>query len=267
MQNSDLTVIFDLDGTIYQNTTFHRDYIRTLVDGTERESWERALVWLTEEILSGRELIMNRFYRRGVLNVSSVQELAGTLRGRLCPEMGYEEALHTDGILYLGDAWAVLALLGESIGCLQGERSDFVYRSTRESMERKGMQGSLRLKQALTSLQQRCRVILLSNSYEATVREFLRQLGFDGVFREICSSAHKPFGMIESLRKLDPEVLRRPQTLLSIGDHAFNDLMPIAAVGGKTLWMNPYSGIHKPHYDWSLQTLDELADFLDTLAM
>ena len=38
MQNR--IVIFDLDGTIYQNSVFHRGYLRTLVAGTWA-GWQR----------------------------------------------------------------------------------------------------------------------------------------------------------------------------------------------------------------------------------
>ncbi len=36
-------VIFDLDGTIYQNSVFHRGYLRTLVAGTWAEPLEADL--------------------------------------------------------------------------------------------------------------------------------------------------------------------------------------------------------------------------------
>ena len=43
MQNR--IVIFDLDGTIYQNSVFHRGYLRTLVAGTWAEPLEADLVF------------------------------------------------------------------------------------------------------------------------------------------------------------------------------------------------------------------------------
>lgn len=46
-----------------------------------------------------------------------------------------------------------------------------------------------------------------------------------------------------------------PEALISIGDHAFNDLMPISAIGGQTLWIDPYPGIHEPEYTWCVHTL------------
>ena len=224
------------------------------------------LVRLAEAIFAGRELDMNRFYRRGRAEAATVPELVQALRKRVLPGMTYAEALHADDVVYLGDAWAVLAYLGDALGCLDGDRANEVYRLTRLQMEQAGMHGDRGLYEAIMRLEQRCRVVLLSNSYEETVREFLRQLGFAGAFREICSSANKPYGMIASLQALDPALLARPEALISIGDHAFNDLMPISAIGGQTLWIDPYPGIHEPEYTWCVHTLAELAAFLDTIS-
>lgn len=265
MQKSDRIVIFDLDGTIYQNSIFHRGYLRTLVAGTWAEPLEAELVRLAEDIFAGRELTMNYFYRTGRTDAATVPELVQALRQRILPDMTYDEALLADDVVYLGDAWAVLAYLGDALGCLDGDRANTVYRQTRIQMEQAGMHGDRALSEAIVRLEQRCRVVLLSNSYEQTVREFLRQLGFSGVFHEICSSANKPYGMIARLKALDPALLARPEALISIGDHAFNDLMPISAIGGKTLWINPYPGVHEPEYTWVVHSPTELAAFLDTL--
>lgn len=265
MQRSDRTVIFDLDGTIYHNTVFHRDYIHALVTGTAYVEWERELVALAERIFSGKQLHMNHFYKTTPIEAQSPDELAERLELQLCPEVTFEQALERKDIIYLGDAWAVLALLGMAMGCLDEDRSNAVYRQTRQCMEQAGMHGNPRLRGAIISLQSRCRVILMSNSYEQTVEEFLRQLDFSGVFSTICYNAHKPYEMIDSLRRTDATLLEHPENLISIGDHAFNDLMPIAALGGKTVWMNPYAGIDPPVCDRTLATLDELAAYLDTV--
>lgn len=100
-------------------------------------------------------------------------ELVQALRKRVLPNMTYAEALQADDVVYLGDAWAVLAYLGDALGCLDGDRANEVYRLTRLQMERAGMHGDRGLYEAIMRLEQRCRVVLLSNSYEETVREFL----------------------------------------------------------------------------------------------
>ena len=162
-----------------QTNFFHRGYLRTLVAGTWAEPLEADLVRLAEAIFAGRELDMNRFYRRGRAEAATVPELVQALRKRVLPGMTYAEALQADDVVYLGDAWAVLAYLGDALGCLDGDRANEVYRLTRLQMEQAGMHGDRGLYEAIMRLEQRCRVVLLSNSYEETVREFLRQLEQD----------------------------------------------------------------------------------------
>jgi len=71
--------------------------------------------------------------------------------------------------------------------------------------------------------------------------------------------------MVDKLKSCCPAGLENPGSILAVGDHAYNDLEPLRKIGCRTLWMNPYPGIHEPQYDLSLRTLDELADYINSL--
>ena len=132
------TVLFDLDGTIYQNLTFNRIYIRNLTAGTPFASWQESLLAYTEEVFAGRRLIMNRAYSTLPLPAPDPESYFAALEGALLPDLSYEELLQQEHCLFLGDAWAVLALLGKTLGLLEGPRLDAVYRmSRRESGARR----------------------------------------------------------------------------------------------------------------------------------
>ena len=115
MQNR--IVIFDLDGTIYQNSVFHRGYLRTLVAGTWAEPLEADLVRLAEAIFAGRELDMNRFYRRGRAEAATVPELVQALRKRVLPGMTYAEALHAQIEKYASSVTPAVILIPGAGGC------------------------------------------------------------------------------------------------------------------------------------------------------
>lgn len=265
MHNNLKTIIFDLDGTIYQNTTFHRDYLHFLVQGTKWAQWEPALVEFAERVFAGQALVMNRFYKTTPLNPQTPSEFFSALEQQLCPPLTYQEALSRSDLLYLGDAWAVVTLIGDTLGLLAGERKDQIYRLTRRRMEEQGMEGSTSLRLAIKELTSWYDVILLSNSHEETALEFLRQLGFEGLFPLVCSGANKPFEMITKLEQTYPQIFTKPESVLSIGDHAFNDLMPIKEKGGRTVWLNPFPNIQRAECDLELQTLDDLVGYLKTL--
>lgn len=256
------TVVFDLDGTVYQNTVFHRDYLHFLVEGTPYECWQQRLVEFAEQVYGGRRLQMNCFYRLRRLECRTPEDFFDGLEQCLCPPLTYREALPRQDILYLGDAWAVLILIGKSLGLLDGGRNEDVFRRTRRKMEQDGIVGCPALAEEIRRLARRRRVVLLSNSYRDTVEEFLRQLGMEDTFPTLCCSANKPADMIRTLYRAVPAAAENPRGMVSIGDNAFNDLMPVAELGGRTVWLNPYPHIRSPRCDVELRTLQELCTYL-----
>lgn len=257
------TVVFDLDGTIYQNTVFHRDYLRFLVAGTDKAFWAEELIGYAEAVFSGKHLEMNAFYANERIEAPSPAAFFRALEAERLPDFSYEEALARGGYIYTGDAWAVVTLLGKTLGLLEGERNEEIYRRTREKMSADGMEGNARLGEAIRSLAGRFQIILMSNSYESTALAFLEQLGFSHVFEKTAFSANKPAGMLEALRAFDAAALETPQSVLSIGDHALNDLMPMQRLGCRTLWVNPFENIRRPACDDSVRTLEELSAYLE----
>lgn len=253
------TVIFDLDGTIYQNNEFHRDYIHFLLEGSDKTDWEDALVAYVDEVYRGRGLVMNAFYDGREIPAQSPAELFRAMEAARLPDSAQDEGV------YLGDAWAVVTFIGSVLGLLRGTRADEIYKKTRDKMSLDGMRGNVRLRQAILALKQTHRTVLMTNSYRQTAEDFLRQLDFENVFDCIVFSAGKPWQAVENLKKSCPKITTEPETFLTVGDNAFNDLTPFRALGCKTLWVNPFTDIHEPKYDYSVKTLEELAQFLETL--
>ena len=199
MKNDIETVVFDLDGTVYQNTVFHRDYLHFLVEGTRYEGWHTQLVEFAEQVYAGRRLQMNCFYSPKRLACQTPEAFFCALEQCLCPPLAYQEALLRQDILYLGDAWAVVILIGKALGLLEGARNEAVFRRTRQKMEQDGIEGCPALAEEIRRLAMRRRVVLLSNSYQNTVEEFLKQLGMAHTFPVLCCSANKPADMIRNL--------------------------------------------------------------------
>lgn len=255
-------IVFDLDGTLYQDFTVHKQYLHFMVEGTDKEPWEHALVDFTEEVLRGNRLKMNAFYRMDAVGANEPKRYFKEVERALLP---VETAAPGEERIYLGDVWAVLTLIGYSLGLYDPERCQTIYRRTRAAMEESGMTGNKRLGDAIRRANACCETILLSNSDEKTALNMLDRLGFSGLFQTIGFSAGKPFGMVDKLKSCCPAGLENPGSILAVGDHAYNDLEPLRKIGCRTLWMNPYPGIHEPQYDLSLRTLDELADYINSL--
>ena len=87
MKNDIETVVFDLDGTVYQNTVFHRDYLHFLVEGTRYEGWHTQLVEFAEQVYAGRRLQMNCFYSPKRLACQTPEAFFCALEQCLCPPL------------------------------------------------------------------------------------------------------------------------------------------------------------------------------------
>lgn len=259
------TVVFDLDGTIYQNNHFYPDYIHFLVEKTPYESWEKELVSFIGEIFAGKRLVMNDYYCSLPICAGSFGAYVGQLERARIPELTFETSVTRSDCMFLGDAWAVVSLIGSTLGLIQNGRGDVIYKKTRDKMSEDGMEGNMRLKAAIVELGKHYETVLLTNSYEQTALDFLAQLNFSGVFTKIVYSAHKPFGLVENLTRFCPQLAEHPETFLTIGDHAFNDLMPLQRLGAKALWINPFENIHGANADITVHTLDELAQCLECM--
>ena len=259
------TVVFDLDGTIYQNNRFHPDYIHFLLEGTPYESWKQPLISFIDEVFAGKHLVMNDYYCSTPLCADRFEDYIAALEGARIPGLTFETSIARDDSIFLGDAWAVVSLIGSTLGLIQNGRGNEVYKKTGDNMSEDGMVGNMRLKAAILELGKHYETVLLTNSYEQTALDFLAQLNFSGVFTKIVYSAHKPFGLVENLTRFCPQLAEQPETFLTIGDHAFNDLMPLQRLGAKALWINPFDHVHEADADLTVHTLDELAERLECM--
>lgn len=261
MKHSIHTIVFDLDGTLYQNNTFHRDYIHFLLEGSHFQEWEEALVTYIDEVYCGQHLEMNASYRCEVIEAATPEDFFDGLERQRLENSASEQG----NSIYLGDGWAVVILIGRALGLLEADRSDRIYHQTRDKMSADGVQGNLRLRKAMEQASRQYTTVLLTNSYRETTEDFLRQLGMEGLFQKVICSAGKPRGMVESLRNCCPELLTQPERVLTIGDNAFNDLMPLQELGCKALWVNPFDSARRVPCDYMVRTLEELAEYLENL--
>lgn len=260
------TILFDMDGTLYQDNIFYKDYMKYAAEGTKFENQLDRLNGFIESIINGDTLQMNKFYRQDQPPVREIDSLNSALMSRCVEDdtVGEQMALDGEKSCYMGDMWAVVRYVAQSLGMLDGDKGLEVFVKTRKAMAERGFDSAKPLIKAINELHGKYRVLLVTNSYKTTAMEFLKVLGYErNMFDKIVFEACKPVRLLESLEKFVPGILNEPEKLLSIGDHVYNDLLPIKRIGGSILWINPYKNIPAPAIcKLSVRTTDELADFL-----
>lgn len=249
-------ILFDMDGTLYQDHEFHRDYLRYLLAGTEYEGFTAQAVQLADEIMVHGAVPMNRFYR--IYPISSVgtwQELAHHLRAGMISGMPFE-VCYRNGLgelQFLADPWEVATMIAAALGTLE-KNGEQAFLRVRQEMEGKSLTPNQELRKLLEELKKHYTTVLLSNSPRESAANFIDRLGFAGAFTYSLYDAHKPYGLFESLHK-QPGLEHVPdEAILSVGDHAFNEIVNVHLAGGKTIWMNPYGDA--PQIPCTLQVKD-----------
>ena len=260
------TLVFDLDGTLYHDGQLYLDYLHFLLEGSTWEDSYDALCNYVREVLDGKHLKLNGTYRCQRLQVDSLEELFSQLEELYVADPTWEQLADSRHFVYLGDLWYILRLIGEALGLLDGERSNDVYLKTRDRMVQRGLHITPRLRKVITELVPQRRVVLLTNSPHDTAMQFLRTLQCDDLFSHTITHAGKPTGMEKALREtFGADFLDTPETVLSIGDHMLNDLMPLKQCGCKTLWINNFNVEVDADCDYVIHGPVELTDFLEQL--
>lgn len=257
-------LVFDLDGTLYQDEYFVETYLTYLFK-------EDAAKWIQEahRILNDQHAVkvghfFNKEMKAGVCHRSG--EVTGHYDWdgkdiKLAEDISAQNGMH-----YIGDAWGVIGAIADYMGIPDNDRSN-AFNSVRRDMilgnnaikSHGGLAAAIR---GLTSIPYK---ILMSNSPEEAAVDFVPKLGLDNLFDTIIFGGNKPAGLTSFLKSFMDEKGIKPEQVLSIGDNAWNDLYPVKYMGGRTIWISPYESKDEQVWDMRLRTLDELENLLITL--
>ncbi|GIO34814.1 MULTISPECIES: HAD family hydrolase [Paenibacillus] len=258
-------VIFDMDGTLYQEDTFMERYIRYLLEGTEHEADTEAAVGMGKAIRSGEQAFgFGHFYHlKDDLLVIRLED--GLARGYAWDGSSvpirkklYKFDSILDGeLLHIGDPWGIVAMLSLKYklpAIKLGEAFDRVRREMLAAPYRFEVHGGLM--QAIGELGVEKRV-LMTNTHPESGAEFLEFMQIRHIFEEVCFGAGKPAGLESYLTSLQRQGYKGHE-ILSVGDNPWNDLHPVKRIGGRTCFISPYPSHDSEAWDLRLTTLDEL---------
>lgn len=261
-------VLFDLDGTLYQDGTFYKRYLELLFkEGNYAASLEEMLEEM-DRLLEGRHTSSIGDWYHPSTDTWSRETLENQLEVPHQDWYGAEVKIEPSQLtntpaIYAGDAWSLVSIFTVKYGIDEAKRQE-AFQQVRKEM----LQGSSSferhtgLYEAIRQLSVVQSKLLLTNSPENTGREFIAALGASELFSDIIYGAGKPVGMEQFMSELMKREGLRPEQILSIGDHAWNDLYPVRKLGGRTAWISAYPSSDPSPWDVRLTTLDELASLL-----
>ncbi|MBB3111468.1 FMN phosphatase YigB (HAD superfamily) [Paenibacillus phyllosphaerae] len=271
---SDLKVIiFDMDGTLYQDHTFMERYIRYLLADTEAEAHMESAVALGTDILSGSHPVQCGHFYHVDEDVVLVRETGRFIQalnweGNVVPiasglaDAGADESVMMKQLVPFGDPWGVAAVIGRRYKLPERKRQEAFERVRREMVQEPyRFAYSSSLFEALAALTAVDKKIVMTNTYLESGLEFLHYMQIYPLFDEVYCGAEKPDGIAKYMTELLAQGYK-PEQILSVGDNPWNDLEPVRQLGGRTCLISPYASAESSKWDIRLTELDELEHLL-----
>ncbi|MBB5323092.1 FMN phosphatase YigB (HAD superfamily) [Anoxybacillus tepidamans] len=245
-------IVFDLDGTLYEDT-HHFDYYAKRIEEKLREEKRTFFRKDYEAVLFGTHpLKIGSVYDAeedlillldGDGFVHSVYEWNGNKWSDDDVQTKYPEriAVDLDNMLSIGDLWWVPSALGRHYG-LTNKETYAAFLETRTFMMSPHftMERTAGLAELLTQLRQHLFLVLMTNSPRPDSEAILEKLGLSNVFHKKIFQAKKPVDTAKHLKTICLEVGVRYEEIMSIGDNWRNDIFPAKQLGCQTIYIDPH---------------------------
>ncbi|MFC4808847.1 HAD family hydrolase [Paenibacillus sp. GCM10023250] len=265
-------VVFDMDGTLYQDHAYLERYIRYLLEGTEHEGETEAAVRLGGAMLAGEHPGgFGHFYHTG-------DDVCLALEGgRFVRGYTWADGVEIDAGAYgsyaslapllvpVGDPWSIVTALSRRHRLPEAKLLAAFERVRQEMLQPPHrFELSTGLFWAIEALDAVEKKSLLTNTPPASGAEFLGYMGIRHLFGDVIFGANKPDGLHAYVAALLAQGYE-PHEILTIGDNTWNDLHPVKRLGGRTCFISPYPSGDPEAWDLRLTRLEELEGLMRAL--
>jgi FMN phosphatase YigB (HAD superfamily) len=243
-------IIFDLDGTLYEDTD-HFDYYAELLkqelpSKEEQQHFQKdyeAMKAGNHIVKIGKAYDVDRDYVLTLdpmtLQVTEVHTWEGQLVSLNDVHSLYQEPLTFDfeSMIAIGDGWWLPFVTAKHYGVSDTYSN---YNKTKEYMvtDHFELTKTPGLKQGLVALKESKQLVLCTNSDIDDVGRLLKELELDTVFEHILSSSLKPTKTETLFKKLFDQYDIQPHEAVSIGDNFINEIAPALKLGMKAVYIH-----------------------------
>jgi len=269
-------IVFDLDGTLYEDTHHFDFYINSVAGQLNGDIKEKCLKDYKAILNNEHPLKVGRIYDalQDLIivqldnRVQDVYDWNGFKYSKEKVEQLYSQPIHIDMVRYLsiGDLWWVPSAIGVHYGLeLQQTRQSFF--KTREYMM--GPDFNVTpvpgLKSCLEILKENITLVLITNSPEVDSEEILNKLGLNGLFTEKIFRALKPSETFNHFKYLSDKYSISFSEILSIGDNYINEILPVQSLSCQTIYIDPHNTSYEPKANITVSKISEIIPILNNL--
>ena len=246
-------IVFDLDGTLYEDETHFDYYAECLASEIPSEYEQNFFADLKAARQGNHTLRLGRVYDVNRDNILSINEKGRVLKAwdwqgnqlteSRCKEI-YDRPVSCDleEMIFMGDGWWLPAACAYHYGCTDTyncyqKTKDWLAENQEEVLSR--IPG---LKEFLQQLRKNnFNLILATNSDARDTDRLLRLLGLNGIFHNRYTSCKKPEHSRELFATIIDKNKFEPEQFLSLGDNYLNDIAPAITLGYQAILIDPHN--------------------------
>lgn len=266
-------IVFDLDGTLYEDThhfDFQANLLKKRLPLEKQPLFEKDYALYKEgkhPLKIGRVFdVINDYI---LIQTDNIVQDAFDWFGNKIPENQVKELyenpieLNLTTMLSIGDPWWVSIAIAAHYGL--DEKSCYAaFLETRNYMMSPDfiMNPIDGLKEMLERLKDYCKLVLLTNSPEPDSEAILKKLGIEDVFHLKIFDGRKPTRTVDHFKYIKDYFQVPFEQIVSIGDNWINEIRPVLPFGCKTILLDPYQIGEQAKADLIVNKLKEALPYL-----
>ncbi|GAK13709.1 HAD family hydrolase [Geomicrobium sp. JCM 19039] len=261
-------VIFDLDGTLYEDTDHFDHYAKRLSEELPEQNRANFFQDYDDMKKGNHAVSIGKAYdvvRDWVVEtdpftgqVSRVTDWEGGLVPTAQWKAVYPGAVSFDfdTLIAIGDGWWLPNAAARHYGVSDPQPA---YHETKEYMATDQFELTVieGLRTGLQALGQKKQVVLLTNSTPDDVERLLSMLDLTDVFTDVVTSAGKPQHTKAQFKTIMERYDASAERTLSIGDNYLNEIIPAGAIGMKAIYIDLEEGAVQ-YGDRKIRSISEL---------
>lgn len=266
-------IVFDLDGTLYEDThhfEFQAARLKEKLPLEKQPLFEKDFLAVKE---NKHPLRIGRIYDalRDLILVyldNHVQE-AYDWDGNKLPDEKVKELypepieFNLETMVNVGDPWWTSTSIAVHYG-LNSKQSYQAFLETRAYMmgpdfEMEPIEG---FKEALEGIHSKVNLVLLTNSPQPDSEEILTKIGLDQLLNFKIFNGEKPTRTIERFEFVKNHFNVQYDEILSVGDNWINEIRPVQSLGCKTIFIDPHGLGNETSADLVVKRMGEVIPLL-----
>lgn len=249
MNSNPKLIIFDLDGTVYEDIHHFDYYVNAIKHQLPKEIQNKFLQDYQSVLNYNHSIKFGRIYdtHEDLIIVQVKNEIKevyawdGSRIDTLKASQLYPKPVAIDMQRYLsiGDLWWVPSAIAAHYGLERSETQKSFFK-TREYMMGPdfNMVPVPGFKDSLEKLKENIPLILMTNSPEVDSEVILSKLGLSDMFTEKIFSASKPTQTFKHLQYLSEKYNVKYNEILSVGDNYINEILPAQQLSCQTIYID-----------------------------